>query len=352
MLACALALSLQLASLIAAAPSLSITVSSPEVTVNGVDNLHVTTTIHNTCDETLKLLNDPHSILTPDWETDVFRIVKSEGGLGPDFRGVATKWSPTLAVEVNSFTVILPGQSIALVHDLSRRYDFTKAGAGVFDFHARDTFIHIDEEGNHVPLKADPPAPASVAISGNLSPVRVSARSAKFTKRARFNGCTADQKFTIEEAIVAATESAAFAHNYLGNHRTAATPRYTTWFGGFTASRHTTVANHFNKISREGFARFTYDCGCPHKDVYAYVYPNKFGEIYLCPAFWNAPARGTDSKAGTLIHESSHFTMNGGTKDVAYGQPHCKSLAQSNPAQAVMNADSHEYFAENIPHLA
>ena len=57
-------------------------------------------------------------------------------------------------------------------------------------------------------------------------------------------------------------------------------------------------------------------------------------------------------QGGTLVHESSHFTQNGGTNDHAYGQTDCKSLAQSDPATAVDNADSHEYFAENNPPLA
>ena len=30
-----------------------------------------------------------------------------------------------------------------------------------------------------------------------------------------------------------------------------------------------------------------------------------FGTINLCGAFWDAPATGTDSKAGTLVHEVS-----------------------------------------------
>lgn len=86
-----------------------------------------------------------------------------------------------------------------------------------------------------------------------------------------------------------------------------------------------------------------YCCG------YSHVVCCSFGYITLCGAFWDAPATGTDSKAGTLIHESSHFTKNGGTDDVVYGQSAAKSLAKSSPAQAITNADSHEYFAENNP---
>jgi len=58
------------------------------------------------------------------------------------------------------------------------------------------------------------------------------------------------------------------------------------------------------------------------------------------------------SQGGTLVHESSHFTINGGTDDHAYGPDDCQLLAQNYPATAVDNADSHEYFAENDPPLA
>ena len=43
------------------------------------------------------------------------------------------------------------------------------------------------------------------------------------------------------------------------------------------------------------------------ENVYAYVYPNQPYKIYLGRVYWTAPAAGTDSQAGTLIHEMSHF---------------------------------------------
>ena len=81
------------------------------------------------------------------------------------------------------------------------------------------------------------------------------------------------------------------------------------------------------------------------------MFPDEPYNVYLCGAFWNADATGTDSKAGTLVHETSHFTEIAGTEDLAYGQSSCKSLAKSNPANARNNADSHEFFAENNPAL-
>ena len=94
----------------------------------------------------------------------------------------------------------------------------------------------------------------------------------------------------------------------------------------------------------------TVDCACK-KTYYAYVYPSQPYKIYVCKAFWTAPAIGTDSKAGTLIHEMSHFSVVAGTQDYVYGQAGAKNLALSNPANARMNADNHEYFAENTPRL-
>ena len=92
------------------------------------------------------------------------------------------------------------------------------------------------------------------------------------------------------------------------------------------------------------------DCSC-NDSYYAYVYPSAPYKIYVCNAFWSAPLTGTDSKAGTLVHEMSHFNAVAGTDDHAYGKTAAGNLANSNPTKALDNADSHEYFAENTPAL-
>jgi peptidyl-Lys metalloendopeptidase len=90
------------------------------------------------------------------------------------------------------------------------------------------------------------------------------------------------------------------------------------------------------------------NCGC-NQNYYAYVYPTRPYEIFVCRAFWSAPLTGTDSKAGTLVHEMSHFNVTAGTDDHVYGQAGAKNLAITDPDAALDNADSHEYFAENNP---
>ena len=128
-------------------------------------------------------------------------------------------------------------------------------------------------------------------------------------------------------------------------------PRYTTWFGAYTSARYSTVSQHFvaidSAIDQSG-GQIKINCGC-NQNYYAYVYPTKPYEIFVCKAFWTAPLAGTDSKGGTLIHEMSHFNVVAGTDDWVYGQAGAKNLALTNPTNAVDNADSHEYFAENTP---
>ena len=97
-------------------------------------------------------------------------------------------------------------------------------------------------------------------------------------------------------------------------------------------------------------AGVNFDCKCK-QNYYAYVYPDRPYNIYLCRVFWIAPLTGTDSKAGTLIHEMRHFNVVAATDDVVYRQAGARDLADSNPDLAITNANSHEYFAENTPPL-
>ncbi|KDQ21772.1 hypothetical protein BOTBODRAFT_183025, partial [Botryobasidium botryosum FD-172 SS1] len=332
--------------------SLSVAVSGPS-DVNGVNNLNVTTKIQNTGNETLRLLNDPQSVLTPRWATNVFSISKASSLslVIPDFRGVRVKWSPSLAATGNDLTILAPGQSIEYLHDLSARYDFKTAGEGTYDFLAADTFTHVDATGKRISLKASPNLPTSLKLSGALASRSSAPTSAKFGKRAQFANCTASQQTLINAAVPAAQKYAGDALSYLTNH-TSSTPRFTTWFGPYTSPSYELVTAHFTNISGGQFDTFTFDCSCTEVDTYAFVYPDIYGYIHLCDAFWTAPLTGTDSQGGTLVHECSHFTKNGATQDYAYGQSACQTLAQTDPGEAIMNADSHEYFAENNPVLS
>jgi len=122
---------------------------------------------------------------------------------------------------------------------------------------------------------------------------------------------------------------------------------YQTWFGAYTTARYNYVRDTIGLINRN--TRVIYRCD-DERGVYAYVYPADAQQnIYLCEAFWSArEAGGFDTKAGTLIHELSHFNTIGQTGDYAYGVTAARNLASNDPERATANADNYEYFCESL----
>ena len=164
-------------------------------------------------------------------------------------------------------------------------------------------------------------------------------------------GCSASQITLIASAVRSAISYSTNSMQYLTALNSVATTRYTTWFGKYSLNNLITLRTHFININAVFNTKpMSFDCGC-NWAAYAYVYPSMPYKINLCSLFWSASMTGTDSKAGTLIHETSHFTIVGATNDNTYGQTNCKILANNDPTKALNNADSHEYFAENNPIL-
>ncbi|KXN83042.1 Peptidyl-Lys metalloendopeptidase [Leucoagaricus sp. SymC.cos] len=332
------------AAVVNAAQGISLKVSAPE-TVDGVENLKITTTMTNTGDETLKLLHDPLGPLSQ-MPANTFTITGGDKNTSPSFHGIKAKWVPSYAAAQKAYTTLAPGESVNVDHDLFSTYDFTDAGEGAYSFAAHNLFYAVDDSDQITTLAADSEGCTS-HVSGKLS----AAGAAQVGRRATFNGCSDSQQSDIDSAIPAAQSYASEAKSYISSH-TSATSRYTTWFGTYTDARHNTTESLLSHINGNNMTSFTYDCTCAKGDVFAYVYPDNFGHIYLCGAFWRAPNTGTDSKGGTLVHEAAHFIVNGGASDHVYGQDGCKSLATSDPDRAVDNAESYEYFVENNPPLS
>jgi len=247
---------------------------------------------------------------------------------------------------------IAAGESRAVKVDLSRVYDFSRAGEYTVQY-----WVALQDalrDATPVAIAGFSRLASNVASIGvdrddslarfrdNLRPVPGKAASSSFVK------CSASQQSDLITARGNAHTITADSINYLNGHTANnAGPRYTTWFGAITSSRYTTVSGQYPLIDGVFTSQpITFDCGCHQKKTYAYVYPDREYEIHLCGAFWTAPAMGTDSKAGTLVHETSHFTVVAGTNDYAYGQSACRKLAQKQPRKAIANADSHEYYAE------
>jgi peptidyl-Lys metalloendopeptidase len=288
------------------------------------------------------------------------------------------KWfTPSDGVEESLFTVKLDGQAVAYTGAIYKRpaatgqdyltlkagesltstvnlrdyYDLSRAGEYEIAYSA-SSFILYNEKGNGFKspdMLASQPISLKVDGRPPKKPTPTPVPTPPPAGGTVFKSCTTTQQATLLNARNQAETYASGADAYLYAH-SSSTSRYVTWFGTFLTARYNTVSNHFVALHDAwDNATVTFDCGCK-QNYYAYVYPTKPYEIYLCRVFWTAPLAGTDSQGGTLIHEMSHFNVVASTDDYVYGQSGAMSLAISNPDQAIMNADNHEYFAENNPY--
>ena len=252
------------------------------------------------------------------------------------------------------FLEVKPGASVTATFDPSASYDLSQPGT--YTFRYRHPYMQVrSPEGGGMPAKGGV-ATAFVKAASNEIAVALEAGPAQPAAlppsaapgSSSYVGCTASQKSAIASARAKAAAYASDVLVYLAAGTKGA--RYKSWFGAYTSTRYGKAKTHFTKINGAvGTAAMTFDCGCTD-DSYAYTYPAQPYAIYLCGAFWDAPLSGTDSRAGTIVHETSHFNVVASTDDWAYGKADAKSLAASNPTEALDNADSHEYFAENSPH--
>jgi peptidyl-Lys metalloendopeptidase len=165
--------------------------------------------------------------------------------------------------------------------------------------------------------------------------------------------CSSDQQSMIAAVIQPLLNYTDHTVQYMMSMNIAVTPRFTTWFGRYSLFNVITVRKRYANINAAlSTQSIFFNCGCTaSNDTYAYVYPKIPYIIFLCTQFWAADITGTNSKVGTIIHETSHFTIVAGTTDQMYGQEGCLQLATSDPVGATNNADNFEYFAENDPML-
>jgi peptidyl-Lys metalloendopeptidase len=242
------------------------------------------------------------------------------------------------------------GESISHIVNLADYYDLSQSGQYEV-FYAVASFDLFDEKANALKFRDSLVSEKiTLSVEGRASKVRPTQPPTPPPGGTAFNACTADQQSQLHSARNQAKVYANESRDYLYSHNSG-TPRYLEWFGAYSSGRYSTVTNNFTAIANAMTnAGITFDCRC-RQNYYAYVYPNQPYNIYLCRVFWQAPLAGTDSKAGTLIHEMSHFNVVAGTDDVVYGQAAARNLADTNPNAAITNADSHEYFAENTPFL-
>ena len=283
--------------------------------------------------------------------SDLFSVERD--GVAVDYVGPLYKRT---APQAKDYIELQPGAARTVEVDLSALYDM-KAGGQYTIRYARDAESAVLEAGQ----AAKAGVAAISAISSDAMTLWVDGApdalddseamksgAGIFAATNSFVSCSNTRQTQLATARNSAVTYATNAKSYLDAGTQGS--RYTWWFGAYTSSRYSTVRTHFTNLkSALSSQPYTFDCTCTDSGTYAYVYPTQPYRVYLCGAFWSAPNTGTDSRAGTLVHESSHFNVVAGTDDWAYGQTAAHNLANSNPKHAIDNADSHEYFSENTP---
>ncbi len=322
-------------------PSVSLSVAQSEF--DATQDVLVTVTISNPTRHTVRVLK----WFTPAEGVEEPLFAVTRDGEPVSYTGAYYKRP---AATGKDYVSLKAGESLTRTVNLADYYDLSQSGQYEVTY-AVAAFDLLDEKANAFKFRDSLTSEAvSMKVEGREAKGKPTPPPPPPPGGNSFNACTTAQQTTLVNARNQAKVYASESKNYL-NRLSSGTPRYLEWFGAFTTSRHGTVTDHFVAIS-DAFdnAGITFDCKCK-QNYYAYVYPNRPYNIYLCKVFWTAPLAGTDSQAGTLIHEMSHFDVVAATDDVVYGQTGARNLADTDPDAAITNADNHEYFAENNPAL-
>jgi peptidyl-Lys metalloendopeptidase len=312
---------------------LAVSISAGTSSMRASDAVSVTVTLTNVSGHTVRVLKRDTPV--DGIKNDLFNVTRD--GAAVRYVGRHYKWA---APQASDYLTLGAGESLTRTVDLASAYDLSQSGTyslgyaeaihgGASQFASNTLTVSV--EGRPFVLPEE---------SGErvLSPFALST-----------TGCTSTQASGVSSGFSGAKTYASGALSYLTNTTPGNTARYKTWFGSYTSTGWSTAKSHYSAISSAfNNQSVVVSCACTDS-AYAYVYPTQPYKIYVCNAFWSAPTTGTDSKAGTLVHEMSHFNVVAATDDWAYGQSAAKSLAISNPSRALDNADSHEYFAENTP---
>lgn len=146
------------------------------------------------------------------------------------------------------------------------------------------------------------------------------------------------------------------------------TREYARWFGAYSPANAEHVRANLKAIVaaiRRGAV--TVQCeqiepdGCASGE-YAFVYTNRPYNLHVCPSFFDLPslsalrpgARQSDfgTREGTIVHELSHFEHVADTEDHCYSRRECAAMARSSAALAIENADSYQYFTEDVTYFS
>lgn len=179
----------------------------------------------------------------------------------------------------------------------------------------------------------------------------------------RYEGCNAEQAKIIDGALGTAKDLTLKAAVAVGD-----TSDYQRWFGDYSQTNAESVRASLKSIvtALRGGA-VTAEChavaddGCSAGE-YAWVYANEPYLVHLCPSYFDLPPLTTlrpgerrfdnGTREGTMVHEISHFLHVASTEDHCYSRTECSRMAQDDARRAIENADSYQYFTEDVTYFA
>ncbi|MDX1998999.1 MAG: M35 family metallo-endopeptidase [Thermoanaerobaculia bacterium] len=281
--------------------------------------------------------------------------VRREGERVP-YVGPLHRFAPPRPVD---YVRLEPGESLTVPVDLEGSYDIAKSGRysvrfrpGLEGFrrNGEAAFVAITSTPASTPLRFVLEREETAAPEAHTAPTLENANPASLVPTTFL--CSTSRINQIQQALPVADTMATKALTTLNNGITGPVPpTYTTWFGAFSPTLYMGVLLDFANIQKTLDSRqLSFYCDCFEADTYAYTSKAQQGHIHLCPLFWSAPLSGLNSKADTLVHESSHWPSWGAdSDDYVYGITNSKNLALFAPGFAVDNADNFAYFASSQP---
>jgi peptidyl-Lys metalloendopeptidase len=339
-------------------PALAETVSTFPVTVTAQkqyqlgEPIDVTFELHNPTGQDYSLLVWDTPLER--WDREVGRYVKiSHGNRDLAYQGRVVRRSGTPGAR--SYRTVHAGETVRETVDLSTAFAFTEPGTYTvtLDSRIRDAVPGAAPSGRasiqFTGHELDAAAATFELLPGGQPRPTITAtlrqNDSKAALKAKFRHMSDSQERDVRNTIPKADRYVDKAIDVL--HDDPRSDRYKKWFGKWNDHRYDQVSSIFRRIDHDADDA-TYDGACDDEDIYAYVRSDYPDHIWLCAGFWDLPLTGIDSKAGTIVHEESHFDVNGGTQDYAYGTENCMELARHDPNTAIANADNYAFFVETF----
>lgn len=165
--------------------------------------------------------------------------------------------------------------------------------------------------------------------------------------------CSADDTRAATKAMADAKAALNKAIDTFKSPSAADVPRQSRWFGALSSASAKQVQGAYESaLTLATFTQFY----CPRVNDLdfaweagdlAAVHPAAPGAIFLTPAFFKKPVTGSDSQAGTFVHELTHL-VGIGLHPEWYGVAKAKNLAASDPVKARNNSDNYQYYVEDL----